>query len=364
MTDGLFHVDGTGGMTAMSVTPYQAESVLQDLVENHPDLLAGGQIDPSSPRRWLLVKREQGVPDEEDRPSRWSIDHLFVDQDAVPTLVEVKRSTDTRIRREVVGQMLDYAANGVRFWPLADLRVAYEGTQRSLGRDPLDEVVQLTVDAEATVEEFFERVLDNLRSGRIRMLFVADVIPKELRAIVEFLNEQLDPAEVFAVEVKQYRAEGQSERVLVPHVFGRTEAAAASKHHGATEQMSREEMQRRASQDTRAVIEEVTALAAQSDDLTTRETRASLQLRTGRAEVVAAVYLNYDTVDIQIQPLRDRGFEAEADELLQTLQRVSSKSLPPKSPPVPTADAMANWDTVSEVLKRSTALFARAQAKS
>jgi hypothetical protein len=35
----------------------------------------------------------------------------------VPTLVEVKRSDDTRIRREVVGQMLDYAANGVVYWP-------------------------------------------------------------------------------------------------------------------------------------------------------------------------------------------------------------------------------------------------------
>lgn len=37
--------------------------------------------------------------------------------------MEVKRSTDTRIRREVVGQMLDYAANGVRYWPAEELRV-------------------------------------------------------------------------------------------------------------------------------------------------------------------------------------------------------------------------------------------------
>jgi len=29
------------------------------------------------------------------------------------------------------------------------------------------------------------------------MLFVADLIPNELRRIVEFLNEQMDPAEVF-----------------------------------------------------------------------------------------------------------------------------------------------------------------------
>jgi hypothetical protein len=32
---------------------------------------------------------------------------------------------------------------------------------------------------------------DNLQAGKIRMLFVADEIPKELRRIVEFLLEQL-----------------------------------------------------------------------------------------------------------------------------------------------------------------------------
>ena len=57
----------------------------------------------------LLVKCEIGIADDLDRGDRWSLDHLFIDQDGVPTLVEVKRSTDRRIRREVVGQMLDYA---------------------------------------------------------------------------------------------------------------------------------------------------------------------------------------------------------------------------------------------------------------
>ncbi|MCO6480232.1 MAG: hypothetical protein J5I94_26570 [Phaeodactylibacter sp.] len=53
------------------------------------------------------------------------MDHLFVDQDAIPTLVEVKRSTDTRIRREVVGQILDYAANAALFWPIERLIVQF-----------------------------------------------------------------------------------------------------------------------------------------------------------------------------------------------------------------------------------------------
>lgn len=34
----------------------------------------------------------------------------------MPTLVECKRFDDFRARREVVGQMLDYAANGKEYW--------------------------------------------------------------------------------------------------------------------------------------------------------------------------------------------------------------------------------------------------------
>src|SRR3954447_12955142 len=186
MTDGLFHISGQGHLVALSVTPYEAESVLQGLLETHPDLLAGGQMTPEEPRRWALVKREQGVPDRDDSGSRWSVDHLFVDQDAVPTLVEVKRSTDTRIRREVVGQMLDYAANGVRYWPIESLELAFEATQAELGNEPSETLALLCEDLDVTVSEFFARVGDNLRAGRIRMVFVADVIPDELMRITEF----------------------------------------------------------------------------------------------------------------------------------------------------------------------------------
>lgn len=141
-----------------------------------------------SPRRWLLVRREQSVPDSQESLGRWSVDHLFVDQDAVPTLIEVKRSTDTRIRREVVGQMLDYAANGVRYWPTAELQASLVKTQEAMGNDPEAEVRRLLGDPSATLEAFFTSMADNLRAGRIRMVFVADVIPDELMRITEFLN--------------------------------------------------------------------------------------------------------------------------------------------------------------------------------
>jgi hypothetical protein len=52
------------------------------------------------------------------------------------------------------------------------------------------------------------------------LLFVADEIPKELKRIVEFLNEKMEDVEVLAVEVRQYK--GESIQTLVPRVFGQT----------------------------------------------------------------------------------------------------------------------------------------------
>jgi hypothetical protein len=64
------------------------------------------------------------------------------------------------------------------------------------------------------------------------MVFLADSIPVELRRVVEFLNEQMDPAEVLAIEVKQYIGEGMT--TLVPRVLGQTEAAQKRKGVGAS----------------------------------------------------------------------------------------------------------------------------------
>ena len=109
-------------LTPMEETAYETEDVLQIALERYPDLLPGDQINPEAPRRWLLVAREMGIPGEIDAADRWSLDHLFLDQDGRPTFVECKRASDTRSRREVIAQMLDYAANGTAYWGANRLR--------------------------------------------------------------------------------------------------------------------------------------------------------------------------------------------------------------------------------------------------
>lgn len=38
---------------------YESESLLQELIAKHPDLLAGGESAEGDERRWLLVTRER-----------------------------------------------------------------------------------------------------------------------------------------------------------------------------------------------------------------------------------------------------------------------------------------------------------------
>jgi hypothetical protein len=284
------------------------------------------------------------------------VDHLFVDQDAVPTLVEVKRSTDTRIRREVVGQMLDYAANGVRYWPIDDLRLAYSATQESLGNDPEEAIRELCGDLAVTVEEFFGRVANNLRAGRIRMVFVADVVPDELRRITEFLNEQMTPAEVFAVEVRQYRAEDYPGTVIVPAVYGRT-AASSAKSGAPRARQDREAHLAASSPATHQVLNLLADFAA-SRGLSARETPGGLLVKTLDGGSVANVYLApWNTVDVPLQPLRDRGWVAEADELHRSLQALTAKTLTVKNPAIPNEDVVARWDELRALLEHVVQLL-------
>ncbi len=137
---------------------------LQTLLEKNPDLLPGDQISPDDPRRWLLIQREMPVPDPATGADRWSIDFLFADQDAIPTFVECKRFADTRSRREIVGQMLEYAANGHHYWSSQTLRGFAEETARRLGSSVEAMLETLRPNETGETEELFEHLGENLRS--------------------------------------------------------------------------------------------------------------------------------------------------------------------------------------------------------
>ncbi|MEN3284726.1 MAG: hypothetical protein V7607_5866 [Solirubrobacteraceae bacterium] len=132
---GLFVRRG-GELVELTEQRYDAEADLQQLLANHPQLLPGSEMDPDDPRRFVLVRREAPV-------ANLSLDHLFLDEDAIPTLVETKRGEDTRGRRDVVAQMLDYAANAATGWKAEMLREWHAERCLARGADPTEGLASL-----------------------------------------------------------------------------------------------------------------------------------------------------------------------------------------------------------------------------
>ena len=219
----------------MTARPYEAERVLQTLLADHPELLheGGGPL--------LLVRREAPVSDRAQRLDAGWLDHLFLDAEGVPTLVEVKRSSDGRLRREVVGQMLDHAANAVAGWPEDTLREWFAET--CAPADPAEALQEAFPELD-NIEAYWSRVRTNLTAGRLRLVFVADAIPEHLRRIVEFLNGQMQQTEVLAIEVRQYADEQGEVQTLVPRVLGQTEAAQQAKGRRPSARWDRESIVR------------------------------------------------------------------------------------------------------------------------
>ena len=211
-----------GGLEPLEEERFSTEDDLQKLIALHPELLDGEQIRPGDPRRWILITREKGIAETPDSSAIWAVDHLIVDQDAVPTLVEVKRGSNPEIRRTVVGQMLEYASHAAHTWTSDELRQTFEKS----AKDPDEEIRQLLqANDELDADDFWDRVATNLAAKRLRLLFVADQIPDPLGRVVEFLNAQMPNIEVLAVEIKQFR--GGSSQTLVPRVLGRAAASSA-----------------------------------------------------------------------------------------------------------------------------------------
>ena len=215
MAEKIYIRNAKGELEPLTEERFETEELLQELIGQHPELLAGEQMRPDDPLRWILIKREMPI-------EGWAVDHLLIDQHARPTLVEVKRGSNREIRRTIVGQMLDYAATAASVWSERDMRRIFEESSDN----PDDEIGNLLGDdSEPDIDAFWEQVAVNLDANRLRLLFVADEIPNELERVVKFLNEQTrDNLEVLAVEVKRYP--GRSTQTLVSRVIGQTNTRA------------------------------------------------------------------------------------------------------------------------------------------
>jgi len=213
---------GRKALAPLQLDNFKDEVNLQKLIEEHPQLIPGDQMGEAETRKWLPVCRELPIPDSENHARTLSADHLFLDQDGIPTLIEDKLGKNLEVRRKVVAQILDYAAHVRAFFSRGTLRDLFakkygEGSDilihEHFDRDP---------------DTYWRDVDDNLNAGRMRLLVVADEISPQLHRIVEFLNEQMRDVTFLAVEIRRYKGPEES-HILVPQVFGMTARAVVKK---------------------------------------------------------------------------------------------------------------------------------------
>ena len=57
---GVFVLNDTSTFVSLEAAHFASEDDFQVLLAKFPELLAGDQIDPSNPRRWVLVRRVRG----------------------------------------------------------------------------------------------------------------------------------------------------------------------------------------------------------------------------------------------------------------------------------------------------------------
>lgn len=186
------YILSNGQAAKMIEKKYETEIDLQKLIADNPQLLTEQEDE-----QLILINREMQVMKSEDSSDSYSLDHLFVNQDGLPILVEVKRSSDTRIRREVIAQMLDYASRAAN-WSVQYLRQCFCENND-------DETIQAY-----DTDEFWQQVATNIKAERMRLIFAADEIPATLKIIIDFLNRNLKNIEVCGAEIRQYQSDSNS----------------------------------------------------------------------------------------------------------------------------------------------------------
>lgn len=187
------------------------EVALQKCIEKFPELIPADQINPSNPPIFIVIKSEAGV-------TPGSIDILLLDNSGVLTIVETKLYQNREIRRTIIGQVIEYASHLIMEWTKEDVRNSANEYWQKMDKNFDVYLCEAFSISSSEIESFWDKVQDNLNKWKIRIIVVADKIPKELHQVIEFINRS-SKFEMFALEVKLF-SDKEGKKILVPYLIG------------------------------------------------------------------------------------------------------------------------------------------------
>ena len=188
------------------------EATLQDLLFRFPQALPIATIDPAYAPA-IPICRELALP-------AGYADALYVNHLGRLTLAEFKLWRNPQARREVIGQILDYAKD-LASWGYEDLQRQVSLALGQSGNALYDLVRRQSPDLNEA--EFVDNVTRHLRRGEFLLLIIGDGIQEGAANIVDFVQRYSGlHFNLAMVEAALYRDAANS-LIVQPRVLARTE---------------------------------------------------------------------------------------------------------------------------------------------
>lgn len=179
------------GVERLNRLPFSSGSYderwLQDLIEEHPEILPTGEISVEfSPL--VCIGREVEVGSDD---TKGCIDNLYVTPSGNIVIVETKLWRNQESRRTVIAQVIDYAKE-LQKWDAERLNaVAEDYTFKKEGQafriiDLLARHGGVTFDDQTTL---YDCLNENLKNASFLLLIVGDGIRSNVQQLAEFLND-------------------------------------------------------------------------------------------------------------------------------------------------------------------------------
>jgi hypothetical protein len=196
----LIRADSSASWLRATKSDFEDEGKLQQLLYETPDLIREDEDNP------IVFTREAALPG-----SGYS-DLIGVDSSGAVVVVETKLARNPGVRREVIGQIVEYAAYlwGRAYGFLDELFQQREGKS-------IYELLSAKV-PDLDQEEFQNSVSATLAAGEFELIIVVDQMNSELEKIIAYLSSRGAGLTLKVVALPMYRAPNID--VLAPQHYG------------------------------------------------------------------------------------------------------------------------------------------------
>jgi hypothetical protein len=188
------------------------EAWLQNLCFNNPTILPISEIEPAFGGMLSICQEMQ--------TASGPCDLIYVNENGFITIAECKLWRNPEARREVVGQILDYAKDLAQ-WDYSKFQRECLKARKSCDTSFYELVAKHFPDLDQP--DFIDRVQRNLKKGRFLLLIIGDGIRENMESLVQYLqgNGALNFS-MSLLEVPVFKHPYNNELVVAPRILAKT----------------------------------------------------------------------------------------------------------------------------------------------